>query len=132
DDRPDAMKRLRTMTGMHQRGMTLIELMIAMVLGLFIIGGTLAVHISSSDARNTNDAIARVQENGRYALRVLKEDLQLAGYWGLTRELGIIDGYKGTASQLAEMSDHCESRWYIDLLNAIIASDNTNPYSASC
>lgn len=127
------MRRLHAMTRRRQRGLTLIELMIAMVLGLFIIGGTLAVHMSASSARNTNEAIARVQETGRYALRAVKEDLRLAGYWGLTRELGIIDNYKGTVTQLdALAAGDCEARWYIDLPNAVIASDDTNPYSATC
>lgn len=127
------MKTRYAMTRRRQRGLTLIELMIAMVLGLFIIGGTLAVHMSASSARNTNEAVARVQETGRYALRAVKEDLRLAGYWGLTRELGIIDNYRGTVTQLAALpAGDCSDRWYIDLPNAVLASDDTNPYSATC
>ncbi|MBN1008035.1 PilW family protein [Amphritea pacifica] len=66
-----------------QRGFSLIELMIALVLGLFIIGGVLAVFIGSSASFNSNESLSRVQENGRFALEILAEDLRNTGNKGL-------------------------------------------------
>ncbi len=65
-----------------QRGFSLIELMIALVLGLFIIGGVLSVFIGSSQTFNANEALSRVQENGRFAIELIAEDIRNSGYTG--------------------------------------------------
>ncbi|WP_299197727.1 PilW family protein [uncultured Amphritea sp.] len=67
----------------HQTGFSLIELMIALVLGLFIIGGVMAVFIGSSASFSSNESLSRVQENGRFALEILAEDLRNTGNKGL-------------------------------------------------
>ncbi|SER12557.1 type IV pilus assembly protein PilW [Amphritea atlantica] len=66
----------------REKGFSLIELMIALVLGLFIIGGVLAVFIGSSASFNSNESLSRVQEDGRFALEILTEDLRNVGYKG--------------------------------------------------
>lgn len=68
-----------------QSGLTLIELMIAMVMGLFLLAGVLAVFVSSKQAYRTNDALARVQESGRFALEFLSRDIRNAGLSGCAR-----------------------------------------------
>lgn len=116
-----------------QSGMSLLELMVAMTIGIFLVGGAFVVFLSASDSRRTNEDVSRMQENARYALDTIKPDIRMAGYWGLTRELSIIDGYNGTPTQLAALaSSDCASRWYIDLANTFFASNDTNPYAATC
>ncbi len=69
----------------RQRGITLVELMISITIGLLI---TLAVGYLYTNSRQTyrmNDNVARMQENGRYALEVLSRDIRMAGYWGCAR-----------------------------------------------
>lgn len=66
----------------HQRGLSLIELMVAITLGLLLTGGMIQLFSSSKVTFQTNDAIARVQENGRFALELLKRDLRMAGTHG--------------------------------------------------
>ncbi|HLU62461.1 MAG TPA: PilW family protein [Gammaproteobacteria bacterium] len=116
----------------RQGGVTLIELMVAMVLGLIIIGGVFAVYLSTADARRTNETIARIQEDARFALRTVKDDLRLAGNWGKTRTTGTLDGFKGLPTQLDPISGDCEDRWYIDLVQAVWAANGTNPFSGTC
>jgi len=65
-----------------QSGFSLVELMIAMILGLFIIGGVIAVFIGSSASFRSNDALSKVQENGRFALELIAHDLRNVGYKG--------------------------------------------------
>ena len=67
----------------HQDGFSLIELMIAMVLGLAVIAavGTLSVNATRS-YRAMNRAGEQI-ENGRYALNLIKNDLEHAGFYGL-------------------------------------------------
>lgn len=54
-----------------QGGVTLIELMVALALGLFLVGGIIQVLGSNQTSYRLTEVTARSQENGRYALRVL-------------------------------------------------------------
>ncbi len=62
--------------------MTLVELMVAMLIGTFLIGGAITVYLQSQANYRTADSVARLQENIRFALDMLEADLRLAGYWG--------------------------------------------------
>jgi type IV pilus assembly protein PilW len=65
-----------------QRGLTLVELMIAMILGLFLIGGLLQIFISSKQTYRMQEALSRLQENGRFAIDFMTRDIRLAGFKG--------------------------------------------------
>lgn len=65
-----------------QTGFGLIELMIAMTLGLVLLGGIGYVFIGSRGAFRTTDNLSRIQENARYALDVMSRDIRMAGYVG--------------------------------------------------
>ena len=62
-----------------RRGFSLIELMVAITLGLLLTAGLVQLFTSTKVTFNTNDALARVQENGRFALENLKRELREAG-----------------------------------------------------
>lgn len=64
------------------RGVTLIELMIAMVLGLLIVAAVSAVYLSSRQTFRANDNLARVQENVRTAFDALTHDIREAAFFG--------------------------------------------------
>lgn len=64
------------------RGISLIELMIAMAVGLVVIGAVSLVYINASSARGQIEKTGRLTENGRFALFTLAEDLRLAGFYG--------------------------------------------------
>lgn len=63
----------------RQKGMTLIELMIAMVLGLMIILGVVSFFITNNQTYRVNEALAKMQENARIALEILAREIRLAG-----------------------------------------------------
>jgi type IV pilus assembly protein PilW len=65
-----------------QRGFSLIELMTALVLGLFMVSVAAGVFLSSNRNFRQDEAIARMQENARHALRVMSRDLTMIGFWG--------------------------------------------------
>lgn len=65
-----------------QHGFTLVELMVAMTLGLFLLGGVITILTASHQTYRVNDALARMQENARYAFQVLSRDIRMAGYFG--------------------------------------------------
>ncbi len=66
----------------HQRGLTLIEIMIAMTISLVLLAGVVQIFTSSKAAYRVNEAQSRLQENGRFALQVMAKDIRLAGFWG--------------------------------------------------
>ncbi len=65
-----------------QLGLSLIEMMVSMTLGLIVLSGVLVVFVNSSSARNEVERTTRQIENGRYASELLTEDLRLAGFYG--------------------------------------------------
>ena len=67
-----------------QSGFTLVELMVALVLGLILTGGVINIYISSKQTYRMQDNQSRLQENGRFALQFLAKDLRMAGYMGCT------------------------------------------------
>lgn len=60
-------------------GFSLIELMIALVLGLLVSGGIVSLFISTGKTSKMQDALATMQENGRYAVTRLTADLRQLG-----------------------------------------------------
>ena len=67
---------------LKQCGFTLIELMIAMVLGLLLIGGVVSVVLANGQASRANTALAQVQDSARMAFELLARDLRQAGATG--------------------------------------------------
>ena len=61
------------------RGITLIELMIALALGLLVTAGIVSVFMSTSKASSVQMRMARLQEEGRYAVGRVGEDLGMVG-----------------------------------------------------
>lgn len=66
----------------RERGLTLIELMVAMVIGLLIVIAMSALFVGTSASRREVEASADVVENGRYALDLLTRELSQAGFYG--------------------------------------------------
>ena len=72
-----------TRTSMHrQKGLSLVELLIAMTLSLLLMGGVLQIFLASKQTYSANTALSRVQESGRFAMEFLTSDIRNAGYKG--------------------------------------------------
>lgn len=61
-----------------ERGVSLIELMIAMVLGLIVIGGVISLFVSNSQTYRATEALSHVQESARTAFELLARDIRQA------------------------------------------------------
>lgn len=66
----------------RQRGLTLIEIMVALTISAILLAGVLQILIGSQQTYRSLEANARVQESGRFATAFLAEDLRMAGYMG--------------------------------------------------
>ena len=66
---------------LRQRGLSLVELMIALAMGLMILGSLTAVFVTSTKVRQENDRFAEQIENGRIAVDLMGQDLRTTGFW---------------------------------------------------
>lgn len=119
----------------HIRGVTLIELMVSLVIGLFLILGATTIYVNSRKSADVDDSIARLQETARYALSVIETDARMSNYWGLTQD-GRATGNKKSqssstgsdtpANTLAPALDSdCGQDYAVDVENPIAASNNS-------
>jgi type IV pilus assembly protein PilW len=65
---------------LRQKGFSLIELMISLVLGGLIIAAVGTVYLGSRQSFRTQDAMARMQEGARFAFETMSVDLRQVGF----------------------------------------------------
>lgn len=61
-----------------QKGLSLVELMVAMTIGSILILGVIQVFLNSKQTYSTNEALSRLQESGRFALQFIVPDIRNA------------------------------------------------------
>ena len=69
------------MIGRRMRGLSLIELMIAITLGMLVVAAVLALFLNITRTNNEMARMNRQIENGRFAIQLLQSDLAHAGFW---------------------------------------------------
>ncbi len=80
----------------RQMGLSLIELMIALVLGLMILLAVGTVFMSSRQSFSTQEAMARMQEGARYAFELMSVDVRQAGFTDCAPKSGTFSTLDGT------------------------------------
>lgn len=70
----------------HVRGVSLIEMMIALAIGTFLILGLARVFSASRTAYQLSEGVSRVQENGRFAIDFIQRDLRMVGHMGCVND----------------------------------------------
>ncbi len=118
------MKKMTPKTRMDVSGFSLIEMMIALTIGLLVIAALTGVVISGSRSSKSNDRTADMQNGGRYAMDVLKRDIQHAGHHGLTGAEII--------SSTQTVTNECVAGFALNLRQSIFGANATNPYAATC
>lgn len=63
-----------------QRGFSIVELMVAMLISLFLIAGVVSVYLSTTESSRVSRGLRTMQENARFAFSTLRNNLQMAGY----------------------------------------------------
>lgn len=87
-----------------QHGLSLIELMIALLIGSILMVGVIQVFSASSNAYRLAQGMSRVQENGRFALDYLQRDVRMVGHYGCVNDQarlqtpGIMNSYTSAAT----------------------------------
>ena len=96
------------------RGLSLIELMVALTIGLLLIIGAITVYSQSRNTFRVNDDIARIQETARYAMDVVEPDLRMAGYFGFNNRVE----YLTNTAQVNQTATPAGLEDYTDEINA--------------
>ena len=66
----------------RQRGLSLVELMISLTIGLILLAGITTLIVRQSTTRGELEKSSRQIENGRYAMQILSDDIEHAGFYG--------------------------------------------------
>jgi type IV pilus assembly protein PilW len=69
-------------TAISQRGISLLELMISMTIGLILLAGLVTVYVNSAKSNAELNKSAQQIENGRFAMQTITDDLRHAGFYG--------------------------------------------------
>ena len=72
----------RRIPGARVRGMTLVELMVGATIGLFLIIVMGGVYVGSKGTFTAQESTSRLQENGRFAMDTIANDLRMSGFRG--------------------------------------------------
>lgn len=70
----------RRPTPKNQAGLSLVELMIALVLGLIVISAVFNTYLGSTRSSRFSQGLQQMQENGRYGITTMQRGIRLAGY----------------------------------------------------
>jgi type IV pilus assembly protein PilW len=82
--------RFRRLPRRRQRGLTLIELMVGLTLGLIVVSSLLMVLAYASSRGQDLERTSIQIENGRYVAELFREDIRMAGFFGETSVAGAI------------------------------------------
>lgn len=128
------MMQTRAYSLRHQTGLTLIELMVALAIGSFLIIGAIQIYNQSRQAFVVNESIARVQETAQFAMDTIEADLRMASNWGRNSRGLAVEGRSlvgdANPTDLTVPTPSCGDSWAFDLARPIDGSDNT--YTLPC
>ena len=82
----------------RQSGLTLVELLIAMALGLLVLLAIVSLYVGSRQTFRIQEDSARLQETGRYAIESLGRSIRQAGFWNMPiNPVSTATGFGGVA-----------------------------------
>lgn len=109
----------------------MIELMVALAIGVVIIIGAVSVYVQSRNTFRVTESVARLQETARYALEVLGPDIRMAGYWGLHNRADYITNaatpLQSVPSGLTNLNS-CGTNWAINASQIVQGVNEGQPY----
>ena len=132
-----ATPRIQTPRLRRNRGVSLIELMVAITIGAILIFGATQVYVDSRKTYEINETAARLQETARYAFGVLEPDIRMSNYWGLVKGAGLVVGQTAQTAGggAAGTQNECGNGFASDLLQNLDGMNNAyqrNALAYSC
>src|SRR5689334_11582965 len=96
-------------------GFSLVELMIALVIGLMVTGGAVNVFLANQQTYRANSALSDLQNGSRVAFELLARDLRGAG----------LSGCNSTSGRVANVLNPSSANWFADWANALHGYDDS-------
>ncbi len=120
----------------RMRGLSLVELMVAMTISFVLIFGATQVYVDSRNAYNVNEVVARMQENARYAMSVIEPDIRMSNYWGLIKGASLVSAQAAQTAGAAAIANNpqvlvCGTNFAVDLNTTLQGDNNGYVLSAS-
>ncbi len=99
--------------------------MVALVITLILLAGIGQIYLSSKKSFTIQDTLGHQQENARYAVETIAQDLRRASYWGGNADIELISG---TAPMLNDdgTCNKDDNTWGRMLDRPIFGMNNTN------
>ncbi len=122
------------------KGFSMVELMVAMAVGLIIITGVFSLNTVSRETQKTSEAQMDMVADARFAIEMIAYDLRHAGMWGGTNKDSVIACRSddaicaASADALSSATNDCAASgdWYHNLSQPVFATNNSNPYAGTC
>lgn len=92
----------------RQRGMNLVELMIALTIGLIMLVALGQLFVTSRASYTMEEGLSRVQESGRFAMEFLVQDIRMAGYAGCRNPSGGAGQVQGNGAGTTCTTSMCD------------------------
>lgn len=96
-------------------GFTLIELMISLAIGLFLMAGVFTVFVNSRNSQEVIQDQVNLTDDARFALETISFDLRHAGVYGRTNEADNVD----VADVINNVAGDCSAGWAMNITNGI-------------
>jgi type IV pilus assembly protein PilW len=119
----------------QQQGFSLVEMMLAMVIGIIIMGGILSVYTNTRDLQRSSEDQVNLVTDARFALETMGYDLRHAGVFGGTNIPTLIScrmGDAGCPAALPPAAGDCHNQWYINIGQPIFGGEGVIPAGYSC
>jgi type IV pilus assembly protein PilW len=108
-----------------QKGLSLIELMIAITLSIFITAAMISLFVNSKQNYRLNENMSRLQENARFAISFLARDIRMSDYRTCVAADRLATAIAGTNNTGLNNSDTVTVIWQTNACGATVASDTT-------
>jgi type IV pilus assembly protein PilW len=118
-----------------QNGFSLVEMMLAMLIGMVIMGGILSIYSNTRETQRSSTDQLQLVADTRFALNTIAYDLRHAGMYGGTNLPTTIKCYKDDThctTALATAVNDCYAHWYIDIINPVFGSEDSIPGGYGC
>lgn len=98
----------------RQQGLSLIELMVSVAMGLFMLLGLTSILVSSQSANRFFSDIGEMQENGRFGADLLAQSIAMSDHWG-----GAPTGSITATAGIINAVGNCDQAWVANFTEGI-------------